>query len=73
MYGRKDNSMDKVLAGQVQTERGLINIEGAYMSSEKAEMDGYRYAFHSNKLGVDLYSSSLDERGLRHSFVYIDK
>lgn len=65
--------MDKVLAGQVQTERGLINIEGAYMSNERAEMDGYRYAFHSEKLGVDLYSSSLDERGLRHSFVYIDR
>ncbi len=65
--------MEKVHAGQTQTERGLILIEGAYQSSERAKMDGYDFAFHSNMLGVDLYSKSLDDRGLRHSFVYIER
>lgn len=65
--------MSKIFAGQTQTERGLVLIEGAYQSAERAEMDGYGFAFHSSMLGVDLYSKCLDNRGLRHSFVYIER
>ena len=35
---------------QVHTERGLINVEAEYQSEEKAEMDGYSYAFYSKEL-----------------------
>lgn len=61
-----------MLAGNVQTERGIVCIEAAYQSEERAKMDGYRFAFHSDKLGVDLYSICLDDRGLRHSFAVIE-
>ena len=33
---------------QVYTERGIIWVEATYQSKERAEMDGYTYAFHSN-------------------------
>lgn len=65
--------MVKTYAGQTRTERGLVLIEGAYQSTERAKMDGYNFAFHSNMLGVDLYSKCLDDRGLRHTFVYIER
>lgn len=64
--------MVKAYAGQTQTERGLVLIEGAYQSTERAKMDGYDFAFYSNMLNVDLYSKCLDDRGLRHTFVYIE-
>ena len=57
--------------GQVQTERGLVLIEATYQSAERAEMDGYTFAFHSEKLGCDLYSICHDDRGLHHSFAAI--
>lgn len=56
---------------QVETERGIICVEAEYQSAERAEMDGYSFAFHSTKLGKDLYSKCLDDRGLRHSFAII--
>ncbi len=56
---------------QIQTERGIISVEAEYQSVEKAKMDGYNYAFTSKELGRDVYSKSLDDRGLRHSFALI--
>ena len=63
----------KVYGGQIQPERGLVLIEGAYQSEERAQMDGYNFAFHSDMLGVDLYSKCLDNEGLKHTFVYIER
>lgn len=57
---------------QVQTERGLIYVEAAYQSEERAAMDGYSYAFHSKELGKDVWSKCLDDRGLRHTFAVIE-
>ena len=62
---------EKKVIGQVQTERGLLYVEAEYQSKERARMDGYDFAFHSSKLGADLYSKSLDDRGLKHSFAVI--
>lgn len=56
---------------QVQTERGLIHVEAEYQSKERAMMDGYLYAFHSDKLGKDVYSKCTDGKGLHHSFALI--
>ena len=67
---------------QLETERGIVTIEGAYQSEERAKMDGYDYAFTARKAyklpekelvehPVKLYSQALDDRGLRHSFVMI--
>lgn len=56
---------------QVNTERGLIWVEAEYQSAERAQMDGYSYAFHSKELGKDVYSKCLDDRGLRHTFAVI--
>lgn len=61
-----------MIGGQVQTERGLICIEAAYRSEERAQMDGYRFAFHSTMLGRDVYSKCLDDEGLRHTFAVIE-
>ena len=57
---------------QIHTERGLICVEASYQSAERAQMDGYSYAFHSEELGCDLYSKCLDDRGLRHTFATIE-
>lgn len=57
---------------QIQTERGLILIEAAYQSKERAEMDGYKYSFTSKELGRDIYSKCIDDKGLRHTFAIID-
>ena len=57
---------------QVHTERGIIWIEASYQSEERAEMDGYSYAFHSDELGKDVWSKCLDDRGLMHSFATIE-
>lgn len=57
---------------QIETERGIIYIEAAYQSEERAKMDGYTYAFHSKELGKDVWSKCLDERGLRHTFAIIE-
>lgn len=59
--------------GSVQTERGIIQVEATYQSAERAEMDGYRFAFHSERIGRDFYSISLDDRGLHHSFAVIER
>ncbi len=56
---------------QIKTERGLIYVEAEYQSAERAQMDGYYYAFTSEELGCDVYSKCLDDRGLRHSFALI--
>ena len=56
---------------QVQTERGLINVEAEYQSEEKAKMDGYSYAFYSKELEKKVYSKCLDDRGLYHTFALI--
>lgn len=56
---------------QVQTERGLIWIEAEYLTEERAIMDGYSYAFHSEELNRDVWSKCLDDRGLRHTFALI--
>ena len=61
-----------MIGGNVQTERGIICVEAAYQSEEKAKMDGYRYAFFSKKLNRILYSKSLDDRGLKHTFAVIE-
>ena len=61
-----------MLGGQVQTERGIVSIEAAYQSEERAMMDGYAFAFHSEKLGCDLWSKCLDDRGLHHTFAVIE-
>ncbi len=63
--------MKEILGGNVQTERGIVCIEAAYQSEERAKMDGYSYAFHSKTLGRDLWSKCLDDRGLRRSFAVI--
>ena len=60
------------IGGQTQTERGLLMIEAAYQSEERAQMDGYSFAFHSTMLGKDLYSKCLDDRGLKHTFAVIE-
>ena len=57
---------------QVKTERGIIYIEASYQSEEKAQIDGYSFAFHSEKLGKDVWSKCLDDKGLRHTFATID-
>ncbi len=62
-----------MLGGQVQTERGIVNIEAAYQSEERAQMDGYSFAFHSDMLKRDLYSKCLDDEGHRHSFAVIER
>ncbi len=41
--------------GLTITERGVISIEAAYSSAERAQMDGYRFAFHSKILECDVY------------------
>ena len=66
---------------QVQTERGLIFVEGAYQSAEHCMMDGYGYSFTAHNVylpdigrtvaSIDLYSKCLDSRGLRRTFVYV--
>ncbi len=56
---------------QIETERGILNVEAEYQSVEDAKKDGYGYAFYSTKLGRDLYSKCLDDRGLKHSFAII--
>ena len=56
---------------QVQTERGLINVEAEYQSEEKVKMDGYSYAFYSKELEKKVYSKCLDDRGLYHTFALI--
>ena len=56
---------------QMQTERGLICVEADYQSAERAQMDGYTYAFTSEVLGCDIYSKCLDDRGLYHTFARI--
>ncbi len=61
-----------MLAGNVQTERGIICIEAAFQSEERAEMDGYRFAFHSDRLDIDLWSKCLDDKGLKHTFAVIE-
>ncbi len=61
-----------MIGGQVETERGLLLIEAAYQSEERAAMDGYCFAFHSQKLGCDLWSKCLDDRGLYHTFAMIE-
>lgn len=63
----------------VQTERGLIDVEGRYQSAERAQMDGYKYAFTAYNVflpdvdvtadEVDFYSKSLDKDGLRRTFI----
>ena len=62
-----------IIGGLTQTERGMINIEATYASGERAEIDGYRYAFTSEKLGCDVYSKCLDDKGLYHSFAVIGR
>lgn len=56
---------------QVQTERGLIFVEAEYQSKERAQMEGYSYAFHSEMLNKDVYSKSKDKNGLYHTFAVI--
>lgn len=66
---------------QVKTERGIVCVEGRYMSAERAVMDGYSYAFTAHNVflpdvdatvdEVDFYSICLDDRGLRHTFVIV--
>ncbi len=60
------------IGGQTQTERGLLMIEAAYQSEERARMDGYSFAFYSTMLGKDLYSKCLDDRGLKYTFAVIE-
>ncbi len=62
-----------VIAGNVQTERGIVCVEAHYASEERANMDGYRYAFTSEKLGgVKLFSKCLDDKGLEHTFATVE-
>lgn len=56
---------------QKQTERGLISVEGEYVSAKLAEENGFSYAFTSQMLDCEVYSKCLDDRGLRHSFALI--
>ena len=68
---------------QIQTERGLISIDASYRSEERCEMDGYKYAFTAYNVfnpltdetinSVDIFSKCLDDRGLRHTFAWIEK
>lgn len=60
------------MGGNVQTERGIICIEASYQSEERAMMDGYRFAFHSDMLNCDFYSKCLDGKGLKHTFAVIE-
>ncbi len=59
----------KVIDKQYDTERGLVYVARIYNKAEDARNDGYSYAFHSSKLNKDLYSKTLDDRGLIHEFV----
>ena len=64
----------QAISGNVQTERGLVYVEAHYDSEELARMDGYGYAFTSERLGgVKLFSKCLDERGLHHTFATVGK
>lgn len=66
---------------QIKTERGIINVEGRYMSVERAQMDGYSYAFTAHNVFLpdvdrvvdkaNLYSKCLDDRGFEHTFVIV--
>ena len=56
---------------QIHTKRGLIWIEAEYQSEERAEMDGYTYAFYSKELNRKVYSKRLDDKGLKHTFAVI--
>ena len=58
---------------QVSTERGLVCVVKNYATKEEAIQNGYSYAFTSSALKCDLYSKCLDERGLYHEFVTIDR
>ena len=72
MYEAIKNVQKKDKVSQTQTERGLLVIEAAYQSAERAQMDGYSFAFHSSMLGKDLYSKCLDDRGFKHTFAVIE-
>ena len=55
---------------QKDTERGLISVEAEYVSAFKAKADGFSFAFHSKKLGGDVWDKTLDDEGKRHSFCF---
>lgn len=57
---------------QVHTERGDIYVERTFRSKEEASAEGYYYSFRSSELGKDLFSKTLDDRGLRHSFAIVE-
>ncbi len=58
---------------QVHTERGDIYVERTFRSKEEASAEGYYYSFRSSELGKDLFSKTLDDRGLRHSFAIVEE
>ena len=68
---------------QVQTERGIVCVEAAYASAERAQMDGYSYSFTAKNVylpdvgrtlpSVDFYGKALDNRGLLHTFAVIER
>ena len=65
--------MDKSKNKQVQTERGIVCVEAQFDTVEEAKAAGYCYSFTSTMLNCDLYSKTLDERGLYHVFATVKK
>lgn len=59
-----------LLAGNVQTEKGVVCIEASYQSEERASMDGYEFDFHSEKLNCDLWKCPID--GGNYTYAIID-
>jgi len=65
--------MIKTIKAQLLTERGLIYFEAEYSNREEAQNDGYSYMFTSSKLGKDVYGKTLDNKGLRHECVLVER
>ena len=62
-----------MMGKQVDTERGLIYVADVFASESEAKENGYTYAWHSGRLGRDLYSKCLDDEGRRHSFAVVER
>lgn len=56
---------------QIKTERGLILVEAEYASAERAQIDGYSYAFYSEELKAEVYSKIVDNDINKRTFAII--
>lgn len=56
---------------QMHTERGLIKVVCEFPTDEEAKEAGFYYSFTSKELDAEVYSKTLDDRGLYHEFALV--